>query len=52
MTDILIFDTYDRKGCKDIVFYTAYTGMVLPLVHFSAYCALMPSFSYLFTVCH
>jgi hypothetical protein len=41
MTDILIFDTYDRKGCKDIVFYTAYSGMVLPLVHFSAYCALI-----------
>jgi len=52
MTVILIFDAYDRNGCKDIIFYTAYTGMVLPLVHISAYIAFMPSLSHLFAVCH
>jgi len=52
MTVILIFDAYDRIGCKDIVFYFADTGMVLPLVHISADSALMPALSHLFTVCH
>jgi hypothetical protein len=52
MTVILIFDAYDRNSRKDIVFYTTYTGMVLPLVHISSDSTLMPSLSHLLTVCH
>lgn len=52
MTVILIFDDYDRNGCKDIVFYTSHTGLVLPLVHISTDSAFMPSLSHVFAICH
>jgi hypothetical protein len=52
MTDILIFDAYDKNSGKNIVFYTAYPGLVLPLVHLSPDSAIMPPLSHLFSVCH
>ena len=52
MTDMLIFDACDKNSSKNIVFYTAHAGMVLPLVHFSPDSAIMPSLSNLFTIRH
>lgn len=46
----LIFDTDARHSGKDIVFFAAYPGMVLPLVHFALDPGFVPACSNLFTV--
>ncbi len=48
----LIFEPCEKHDCKDIIFYTAYPGMVLQVVYFSMDSSLMPSCSHLLSVCH
>ncbi len=52
MTIQLIFGPDANENFKDIIFFTAYPGMVLPVVYFSVDSSLMPPRSYLFSVCH
>jgi hypothetical protein len=48
----LIFEADVEYGCKDIIFFTPYTGLVIPRVNISLDTSFMPSYTYLFAVCH
>lgn len=48
----LIFDPDAKPDRKDIIFFAAYTRMVLPMVYLTPDTAFMPSYTNLFTVCN
>lgn len=48
----LIFDGDVKYGCKDIVFFTPYTGLVIPRVNISVDTTVMPAYPNLFAVYH
>jgi hypothetical protein len=48
----LIFDADVEYGCKGIIFFTPYTGMVIPRINISMDTSVMPSYTNLFTVYH
>jgi hypothetical protein len=47
-----IFDADAEYGCKDIIFFTPFTGLVVPRINISMDASVMPSYTNLFTVCH
>lgn len=46
----LIFEADAEYGCKDIIFFTPYTGLVIPRINISVDSAVMPACANLFTV--
>jgi hypothetical protein len=48
----LIFEADALYGCKDIIFFTPHTGLVIPCNNISMDTSVMPPHSNLFTVCH
>lgn len=52
MTIQRIFDDDVKDTCKDILFSAADTGMDLQVVYLSVDTLVMPSCTYLFTICH
>lgn len=48
----LIFEPDAKHTVKDIVFFTAYTGLVLPVVHLTMDSGFMPSCSNMLAVCN
>ena len=48
----LIFDDDVKDLCKDIIFFTAYSCMVLQVVYLTVDPALVPSCAHLLTVCY
>jgi len=48
----LIFVSDAEGDGKDIIFFTAYPGIFLPLVHLSLDPAVMQAYSHMFTVCN
>lgn len=48
----LIFEADVEYGCKDIIFFTPYTGLVIPRINISMDASVMPSYTNLFAVCH
>ncbi len=48
----LIFETDAEYGCKDIIFFTPYTGLVIPGNSLSMAASVMPSYTNVFAVCH
>jgi hypothetical protein len=48
----LIFEADVEYGCKDIIFFTPYTGLVIPRINISMDTSVMPSYTNLFAVCH
>lgn len=51
MTIQVIFEDNVKDNCKDILFFAAYTGMDIQVVHLSMDPFLMPSCAHLFKVC-
>jgi len=47
-----IFEADVEYCCKDIIFFTAYTSLVIPPVNISMDASVMPSCTNLFTVCN
>jgi len=52
MTIQIIFEGDAKDAGKDILFFTAYTGMDIQVVYLSMDSFLMPSCAYLFAVCY
>jgi hypothetical protein len=52
MTIQIIFEGDVKDTCKDILFFTAYTGMDIQVGNLSLDSLLMPSCAYLFAVCY
>jgi len=48
----LIFEADVEYRCKDIIFFTPYTGLVIPRINISMDASVMPSHTNLFTVCN
>jgi len=48
----LIFEPDAKHVDKDIIFFTAYTCLVLPVVHLTMDSSLMPSCSNMLAVCN
>jgi hypothetical protein len=48
----IIFDCDVKYGCKDIIFFTANTGLALPLVNIAIDTSFMPACANMFTVRH
>lgn len=48
----LIFEADVEYSCKDIIFFSPYTGLVIPGINISMATSVMPSYTNLFTVCH
>jgi hypothetical protein len=47
----LIFEADVKYDCKDIIFFTPYTGLVISMVNITVDTSFMPSYTYLFAVC-
>ena len=48
----LIFEADVEYGCKDIIFFTPYTSLVIPRNNISVDASVMSSCANLFTVCN
>jgi hypothetical protein len=45
-----IFDDYVEQSCKDIIFFTANTCMVIPRINISVDAAIMQAYTNMFAV--
>jgi len=48
----LIFEADVEYGCKDIIFFTPYTSLVIPRINISMDASVMSSYTNLFPVYH
>lgn len=48
----LIFEADAEYRCKDIIFFTPYTGLVIPCINISMDASVMSSYTNLFPVYH
>ncbi len=52
MTIQIIFEGDVKDSCKDILFFTADTGLDIQVVYFAMDSLLVPSCAYMLAVCH
>ena len=52
MTIQIIFEGDVKDSCKDILFFTADTGMDIQVVHLTMDSLIVPSCAHMFSVCY